>query len=113
MNRTDSKYFIDYFKKSRNEYIKLDNGKRVNLREVVVSQDKVTLTFTYSGKDLVLPFELSGGCITIYIPDGLQGSFASPIVKFNSFKSLGKGIEKILTNWTERKDEVLELNWED
>ena len=114
MNGIDSKYLIGYFKKKNGKYLKLDNGKKVKLFTVVDQQDMLTLTFTYSGKDLVIPFELSEDCITIYIPDGLeQGCFGTPIVKFNSFKNIGKGIEKLLTNWTERNDEFIELDWED
>ena len=48
------------------------------------------------------------------IPHGLQeGIFMSPYVKFDNFQSIGYAIENVLTNWTERKDEIIELDWED
>ena len=48
------------------------------------------------------------------IPRGLQaGVSISPYVKFNKLKSIGYAIENVLTNWTERKDEIIDLKWED
>ena len=48
------------------------------------------------------------------IPHGLQsGVSISPYVKFDDLRRIGYALENVLINWTERKDEVLELNWED
>lgn len=117
MNGTDSKYLIDYFKNKSGKYLKLHNGDKVKLFAVVKCQYTLTLTltFTYGNKVLVIPFTgLYGDYVTIHIPNGLeQGHYISSIVKFDSFQSIGYAIENVLTNWTERKDEVLDLNWED
>ena len=115
MNGTDSKYLIDYFKKKSGKYLKLDNGKKVKLFTVVDCQYTLTLSFTHNSKVLVIVFtELYENYVTMRIPRGLeQGLYISPIVKFDNFQSIGYAIENVLTNWTERKDEVLELNWEE
>lgn len=115
MNGIDSKYLIDYFKKKSGKYLKLNNGKKVKLSAVVDCRFTLTLTFTYDNKVLAIPLtELYGNYITIHIPSGLeQGHYISSIVKFDNFQSIGYAIENILTNWTEGKDEIIELDWED
>ena len=115
MNGIDSKYLIDYFKKKSGKYLKLDNGKKVKLFAVVENQYRLTLTFTHGNRVLVIPFNgLYGDYIAIHIPEGLeQGLYISPIVKFDNFQSIGYALENVLINWTERKDEILDLNWEE
>lgn len=111
----DSKHLIDYFKKKSGKYLKLENGEKVKLFTVVENQYRLTLTFTHGNKVLVIPFDgIYGEYIIMHIPHGLEaGLFVSPIVNLHSLKSIGRAVEHILTNWTERKDEVLELNWEE
>ena len=115
MNGIDSKYLIGYFKKKNGKYLKLDNGKKVKLLEVVDCQWTLTLFFTYGNRVLAIPFtELYGDYVTMRIPRGLEeGYYMSSVVKFDSLQSIGYAIENILTNWTERKDEIIELNWGD
>lgn len=115
MNGTDSRELISYFKKKSGKYLKLDNGKKVKLFAVVDCQFSLTLTFTYGKKVLVIIFTgLYGDYVTMHIPKGLEkGHYMSSIVKFNSLQSIGYAIENILTNWTEGKDEIIELKWED
>lgn len=115
MNYTDSRELIDYFKNKSGKYLKLNNGEKVELFKVADCQYSLTLTFIYGGKVLIILFtKLYEDYITMHIPDGLEkGYFASPIVKFNTLKSIGYAIENILTNWTERKDEIINLNWEE
>ena len=115
MNGTDSRELINYFKNKEGKYLKLNNGEKVELFTVADYQYSLTLTFTYGGKILDIPFTgLYENYITMHIPERLEeGYYASPIVKFDNLRSIGYAIENVLTNWTERKDEVLELNWED
>ncbi len=115
MNGTDSRELIDYFKNKSGKYLKLDNGEKVKLFAVVNCQWALTLTFTYSGKILVIPFDgLYGDFVTMHIPKGLEkGHYISSIVKFDNLRSIGYAIENVLINWTERKDEIIELKWED
>lgn len=115
MKGTDSRELIDYFKKKSGKYLKLDNGEKVKLFAVVDCQFSLTLTFTYGKKVLVIIFTgLYGDYVTMHIPKGLEkGCYVSPIVKFDSLKSIGYAVEHVLTNWTERKDEIIELKWED
>lgn len=114
MNGTDSRELIDYFKKKSGKYLKLNNGEKVELFAVADYQYSLTLTFTYGGKILDIPFTgLYGEDITMHIPKGLEeGYYMSSIVVFDNLQGIGYAIENILTNWTERKDEIIELNWE-
>lgn len=115
MNGTDSKHLIDYFRNKKGKYLKLDNGEKVKLETVFANMYTMSLTFTHDNRDVYIHFDgLYGDYITIRIPHGLeQGYYISSVVKFDSLKSVGYAIENVLTNWTERKDEVLDLNWED
>ena len=116
MNGTDSEHLINYFRKKKGKYLKLNNGEKVELFTVADYQYTLILSFTYGNKILDIPLitELYGDCITIHIPEGLEeGYYISPYVKFDNLRSIGYALENVLTNWTERKDEVLDLNWED
>ena len=115
MSYADSRELINYFKNKKGRCLKLNNGEKVELFEVANYQYSLTLTFTYGGKILDIPFTgLYGEYITMHIPEGLEeGYYMSSIVKFDSLQSIGYAIENVLTNWTERKDEIIELHWED
>lgn len=115
MNIMDSEKLIEYFERRSGKYLKLNNGEKVKLSAVVKSQWVLTLTFTHGSDTLVIPFSrLYMENVTMHIPEGLEeGYYISSIVDFNSLKSIGYALENILTNWTERKDEIIELNWED
>lgn len=111
MNGMDSEKLIEYFEHKSGKYLKLENGEKVKLSAVIKSQWILTLTFTYNNKFLVIPFSgLYGEYVTMHIPEGLEASrYVSPIVKFDSLKSIGHAVEHVLTNWTERKGETVEL----
>ena len=120
MNGTDSEHLIDYFRNKKGKYLKLDNGEKVKLETVVENQYRLTLTFTHVSDVLVIPFgSLYGEYVTMHIPNGLQeGICISPSLAINSLKDIGHVVEHVLTNWTERKDierkdEGLDLNWEE
>ena len=115
MNSMDSKHLIDYFRNKKGKYLKLDNGEKVKLETVFANMYTMSLTFTHDNRDIYIPFDgLYGDYILMKIPHGLQtGIFMSPYVKFDNLKSIGYALENVLTNWTERKDEVLDLNWEE
>lgn len=116
MNGTDSKHLIEYFRNKKGKYLKLDNGEKVKLETAVVkSSYTLTLTFTHGSDVLVIPFgSLYGEYVTMHIPNGLQeGICISPSLAINSLKDIGHVVEHVLTNWTERKDEVIDLNWEE
>ena len=114
MNYADSRELINYFKNKEGKYLKLDNGEKVKLSVVGYWEYSLTLTFTYGRKILVIPFDgLYGDFVTMHIPKGLEkGHYISPIVKFDNLRSIGYAIENVLINWTERKDEIIELKWE-
>lgn len=114
MNYADSRELINYFKNKEGKYLKLNNGKKANLCVVADWGYSLTLTFTHGEKVLAIPFSgLYKENVAMHIPEGLEeGYFISSIVNFNSLKSIGYALENILTNWTERKDDVIELNWE-
>lgn len=115
MDRVDSEYLINYFKNKEGKYLKLNNGEKVKLSVVGSQQYSLTLTFTYGNKVLVVHFTgLYCDYVTMHIKDGLEvGRYMSPIVKFNNLKSIGYAIENTLVNWIERKNEIIELKWED
>lgn len=115
MNSTDSKHLIDYFRNKKGKYLKLDNGEKVKLETVFANMYTMSLTFTHDDRMIYITFDgLYGEDILMKIPHGLQsGVSISPHVKFDNFQSIGYAIENVLINWTERKDELLELNWED
>ena len=115
MNGTDSKHLISYFRNKKGKYLKLDNGEKVKLETVFANMYKMSLTFTHDNRTIYIPFDgLYGEYILMKIPNGLQGGVSiSPYVKFDKLKSIGYALENVLTNWTERKDEVLDLNWEE
>lgn len=115
MNGMDSEKLIEYFERGSGKYLKLKNGKKVKLSAVVKSQWALTLTFTHGSDTLVIPFSgLYDDYVAMHIPNGLEeGLSTSSIVKFNSLRSIGYAIENILTNWTERKNEVIDLEWEE
>lgn len=115
MNGTDSKHLIDYFRNKKGKYLKLDNGEKVKLETVFANMYTMSLTFTHDNRTIYIHFDgLYGEHVLMKIPHGLQeGIFISPYVKFDNLKSIGYAIENILTNWTERKNEIIELNWED
>ena len=115
MDGTDSKHLIDYFRNKKGKYLKLDNGEKVKLETVFANMYTMSLTFTQDNREIYIPFDgLYGEYIMMKIPHGLQaGVSISPYVKFDNFQSIGYAIENVLTNWTERKDEIIELDWED
>ena len=124
MNGADSKHLIEYFEHKSGKYLKLENGEKVKLSAAVVKSSytlTLTLTFTHGSDVLVIPFgRLYGEYVTMHIPNGLQeGICISPSLAINSLKDIGHVVEHVLTNWTERKDEnerkdeVLDLNWEE
>ena len=121
MNGVDSKHLIEYFEHKSGKYLKLENGEKVKLSAVVKSSYALTLAFTHGSDVLVIPFgRLYEEYVTIHIPNGLQeGLCISPSLAINSLKDIGHVVEHVLTNWTERKDEnerkdeVLDLNWEE
>lgn len=115
MDYADSRELINYFKNKEGKYLKLNNGEKVKLSVVGYWEYSLTLTFTYGRKILVIPFDgLYGDFVTMHIPKGLEeGYYARPVVKFDDLRRIGYALENVLINWTERKDEVLELNWED
>lgn len=114
MDYADSRELMNYFKNKEDKYLKLNNGEKVKLSVVGCWEYSLTLTFTYGGKILDIPFTgLYENYITMHIPERLEeGYYASPIVKFDNLRSIGYAIENVLANWTERKDEI-ELNWEE
>lgn len=115
MDRMDSEHLINYFRNKKGKYLKLDNGEKIKLETVFANMYTLSLTFTQDGREICISFDgLYGEYITMIIPHGLQeGVFISPYVKFDSLKSIGYAIENVLTNWTERKDEIIKLDWED
>lgn len=115
MDSTDSKHLIDYFRNKKGKYLKLDNGEKVKLETVFANIYTMSLTFTHDNREICIPLNgLYGEYLSMKIPHGLQeGIFISPYVKFGNLKSIGYALENVLTNWTERKDEVLDLNWEE
>lgn len=115
MDRMDSEHLIKYFRNKKGKYLKLDNGEKVKLETVFANMYTMSLTFTHDDRMICIPFDgLYGECILMKIPHGLQeGIFISPYVKFGNLKSIGYTLENVLTNWTERKDEIIELDWED
>ena len=115
MNGMDSKHLIDYFRNKKGKYLKLDNGEKVKLETVFENMYTMSLTFTHDNREIYIPFDgLYGDYILMKIPHGLQTEiFMSPYVKFDRLDSVGYALENVLTNWTERKDEVLDLNWEE
>lgn len=115
MNYADSRELISYFKNKSGKYLKLDNGEKVKLCVVGDWGYSLTLTFAYGNKVLVISFSgLYKENVAMHIPEGLEeGYYISSIVDFNNLKSIGYAVENVLTNWTERKDDVIELNWED
>ena len=115
MNGMDSKHLIDYFRNKKGKYLKLDNGEKVKLETVFANMYTMSLTFTHDNREIYIPFDgLYGDYILMKIPHGLQTEiFMSPYVKFDRLDSVGYALENVLTNWTERKDEVLDLNWEE
>lgn len=114
MDRMDSEHLINYFRNKKGKYLKLDNGEKVKLETVFANINRLSLTFTQDGREICISFDgLYKEYVTMIIPHGLQaGVSISPHVKFNSLKSIGYAIENILTNWTERKNEIIELKWE-
>lgn len=114
MDRMDSEHLINYFRNKKGKYLKLDNGEKVKLETVFANINRLSLTFTHDGREICISFDgLYKEYVTMIIPNGLQGGVSiSPHVKFNSLKSIGYAIENILTNWTERKNEIIELKWE-
>ena len=115
MNGKDSKHLIDYFRNKKGKYLKLNNGEKVKLETVFANNYTMSLTFTHDNRMIYIPFDgLYGEDILMKIPHGLQsGVSISPYVKFDDLRRIGYALENVLINWTERKDEVLELNWED
>lgn len=115
MNDADSRELIGYFKEKSGKYLKLNNGKKVKLFVVGDWGHSSTLMFTHGNKALSILFsELYEESVTMHIPEGLEeGYYISSIVKFDDLRSIGYALENVLTNWTERKDEVLDLNWEE
>ena len=106
---------IDYFRNKKGKYLKLNNGEKVKLETVFANNYTMSLTFTHDNRTIYIPFDgLYGEDILMKIPHGLQsGVSISPYVKFDDLRRIGCALENVLINWTERKDEVLELNWED
>lgn len=115
MNGMDSEHLINYFRNKKGKYLKLYNGEKVKLETVFVNVYTLSLTFTQDSRKIYISFDgLYGEYVMMNIPHGLQGGVSiSPHVKFDSLKSMGYALENVLTNWTERKDEIMELKWED
>lgn len=115
MDRMDSEHLINYFRNKKGKYLKLDNGEKVKLETVFANIYTLSLTFTQDSREIYIPFDgLYGEYIMMKIPHGLQaGVSISPYVKFDNLKSMGYALENVLINWTERKNEIIELNWED
>lgn len=115
MYDSDSRELIRYFKEKSGKYLKLNNGEKVKLCVVGDWEYSLALTFTYGNKVLAILFSgLYEENVTMHIPEGLEeGYYISSIVKFDNLRSIGYAIENILTNWTERKDAFIELNWKD
>lgn len=115
MDRMDSEHLINYFRNKKGKYLKLDNGEKVKLETVFANINRLSLTFIHDGRKICISFnELYKEYVLMIIPHGLQGGVSiSPHAKFNSLKSIGYAIENVLINWTERKDEIIELKWED
>ena len=115
MNGTDSEHLINYFRNKKGKYLKLDNGEKVKLETVFANMYTMSLTFTHDDRMIYIPFDgLYGEYILMKIPHGLQGGISiSPYVKFEDLRRIGYALENVLINWTERKDEILDLNWEE
>lgn len=114
MDGMDSEHLINYFRNKKGKHLKLRNGEKIKLEKVFANIYTLSLTFTQDGREIYISFDgLYGEHIMMNIPHGLQGGVSiSPYVKFNSLKSIGYALENVLVNWTERKDDVIELNWE-
>lgn len=115
MDRVDSEHLINYFRNKKGKYLKLDNGEKVKLETVFANIYTLSLTFTQDSREIYIPFDgLYGEYIMMKIPHGLQaGVSISPHVKFDNLKSIGHALENVLINWTERKNEIIELKWEE
>lgn len=115
MDRVDSEHLINYFRNKKGKYLKLRNGEKIKLEKVFANIYTLSLIFTQDNREVCISFDgLYGEHIMMNIPHGLQeGVFISPYVKFNSLKRIGYALENVLINWTERKNEIIELNWEE
>lgn len=114
MNRMDSEHLMNYFRNKKGKYLKLYNGEKVKLETVFANIYTLSLTFTHDGREICISFDkMYEEYIMMKIPHGLQaGVSISPHVNFSNLKSIGYALENVLINWTERKNEIIELNWE-
>lgn len=114
MDGMDREHLINYFRNKKGKHLKLRNGEKIKLEKVFANMDTLLLIFTQDNREVCISFDgLYEEYVTMNIPHGLQERVSiSPYVKFNSLKSIGYALENILTNWTERKDEI-ELKWEE
>lgn len=112
---SDSKQIIEYFRQKRDKYLKLNNGKKVKLINTIEESYVLTLVFKYNDKALSIPFDkLYSEALVAHIPNGLEkGHFTSKIVKFRDVNFISIILNNVLTSWTEQKELLPELDWEE
>lgn len=112
---SDSTQLKDYFRQKRGKYLKLSNGKKVKLINTIEESYVLTLVFKYDNKTLSIPFDkLYSEAISVHIPNGLEkGNFISKIIKFRDVNFISAVLNKVLTSWTEQKELLPELDWEE
>jgi len=112
---SDTTRLKDYFKQKSGKYLKLNNGEKVKLSKTIEESYVLTLVFKYDNKTLSIPFDnLYSEAIAVHIPKGLEkGHFTSKILKFRDVNFISVILNKVLTSWTEQKELLPELEWED
>lgn len=115
MYTSDSTQLKEYFRQKRGKYLKLSNGEKVRLTQSIEESYVLTLVFSYNNKNLTIPFDkLYSEALEAHIPNGLEkGNFTSKIVRFGYVDSISTLLEKVLTSWTEQKEFLPELEWEE
>lgn len=115
MHISDSTQLVEYFRQKRGKYLKLSNGEKVKLDKVIEESYVLTLVFKYDNKTLSIPFDrLYSEAISVHIPNGLEkGNFISKIIKFRDVNFVSVVLDKVLTSWTEQKELLPELDWEE
>lgn len=112
---SDSTQLIEYFRQKRGKYLKLNNGKKVKLINTIEEPYVLTLVFSYNDKALSIPFDkLYSEALVAHIPNGLEkGHFTSKIVKFRDVNFISIILNNVLTSWTEQKELLPGLDWEE
>lgn len=112
---SDSRQLIEYFGQKRGKYLKLSNGEKVKLTHTIEESYVLTLVFKYNDKTLSIPFDkLYSEALVAHIPNGLEkGHFTSKIVKFKDVNFISIILNNVLTSWTEQKELLPELDWQE